>query len=50
MSSIGSILMPWLNESFLSLDLSGFISFAVASAAVLYFIPQLDETYGRMRT
>jgi hypothetical protein len=49
-SSIGSIVMPWLNESFISLDLSGFISFAVASASVIYFVPQLDETYGRMCT
>lgn len=49
-SSVGSIVMPWINESFMYADLSGFISFAVASFTALYFVLKLNETYGRMRT
>ena len=49
-SSIGSTLIPWLNQSFIYIDLSGFISFALASFITLYFISKLGETYGRMKT
>ena len=49
-SSIGSTLMPWLNQSFIYINLSGFISFAFASFITLYFISKLGETYGRMKT
>jgi hypothetical protein len=47
-SSLGSIFVPWINEAFIYANLSGFISFAVASLAVLYFLNKLPETHGRM--
>lgn len=42
--------MPWINQIFLELDLSGFITFALTSIAALAFIPKLEETFGRMKT
>jgi len=41
-SSIGSILMPWINSTFIYVDLSGFISLAVASFVAMYFISKLN--------
>lgn len=41
-SSVGSILMPWINNILISLGLSGFITFALASFACLCFIPKLE--------
>jgi hypothetical protein len=49
-SSLGSIFVPWINEAFVYANLSGFISFSVASLIVFYFMNKLTETYGRMRT
>lgn len=49
-SSLGSIFVPWINELFIYANLSGFISFAVASLVVFYFVNKLSETYGKMRT
>jgi hypothetical protein len=48
-SSIGSIGMPGLNELFVNLGLSGFISFSFWSIFILFFIPRLEETMGRMK-
>ena len=48
-SSIGSILMPWLNKTLMHWEMSGYIIFALASAAALVFVPKLEETYGRMK-
>jgi hypothetical protein len=42
--------MPMLNQSLLILSLSGFILFTIVSVVVMYFVPMLEETYGRMRT
>lgn len=41
-SSAGSILIPWLNNLMIQLGLSGFITFALASLATLWFIPKLE--------
>lgn len=41
-SSVGSIMMPWLNNTLISLGLSGFITFSVAGVATLWFIPKLE--------
>lgn len=41
-SSVGSTLLPWLIQSFIYIDLSGFIGFTVATFIVLYFITQLQ--------
>lgn len=49
-SSLGSIFVPWINQMFIYANLSGFISFAVASLVVFYFMNKLSETYGKMRT
>jgi hypothetical protein len=49
MSSFGSTLMPWLVQSFIYIDLSGFIGFALATIIALYFIMQLQETNGKMK-
>ena len=49
LSSLGSICMPWINSTLISLGLSGFISFAFFSALVLFIIPLLEETLGMMR-
>lgn len=48
-SSVGSILLPWLNKTFIIFDLSGFISFVVASGVVIYFLYKLEETNGQMK-
>jgi hypothetical protein len=48
-SSLGSICMPWINESLIHWGLSGFISFALFSAATLCCVPRLEETFGRMK-
>ena len=45
-SSLGSIAMPWVGEVFIYWGLSGFITFAISSAAVLVLIPRLEETFG----
>lgn len=47
-SSLGSIFVPWINEAFIYANLSGFISFAVASMVVFYFMNKLPETHGKM--
>lgn len=49
-SSLGSIFVPWISEAFIYANLSGFISFLLASLTVLYFMNKLTETYGKMRT
>lgn len=49
LGSIGSTLMPWLVESFIYIDLSGFISFSILSFVALYFILMLAETNGEMK-
>lgn len=41
--------MPWLVESFIYVDLSGFISFSILSFVALYFILMLAETNGEMK-
>lgn len=45
-SSIGSTFMPWLVQSFIYIDLSGFISFSLFSVITMYFILLLGETNG----
>ena len=40
-SSFGSVGMPWLNSTLISLGLSGFISFSLWSIVVLFAIPSL---------
>lgn len=40
--------MPWLVSLLISVNLSGFISFALVSVPALYFILQLEETSGEM--
>lgn len=47
-SSLGSILIPWVVSTFLYADLSGFIGFAIFSLIIFYFINKLSETHGRM--
>lgn len=47
-SSLGSILLPWIDATFISWGWSGFIGLAVASVFPLYFTPRLAETNGRM--
>ena len=49
LSSIGSTFMPWLVQSFIYIDLSGFISFGFLSILVLYPILLLKETEGEMK-
>ena len=41
-SSVGSTLLPWLIQSFIYIDLSGFIGFTLATFISLYFITQLQ--------
>lgn len=41
-SSVGSIVMPWINNTLISLGLSGFITFSLASLGALWFIPKLE--------
>ena len=48
-SSLGSTVLPWLIQSFIYIDLSGFIGFTVATFITLYFITQLQETNGKMK-
>lgn len=48
-SSIGSTFMPWLVQSFIYIDLSGFISFSLLSIITLYFILMLGQTNGEMK-
>lgn len=40
-SSLGSVLLPWIDASLISFGFSGFIGLAVASLFPLYFTPQL---------
>lgn len=40
-SSFGSTLLPWLVQSFIYIDLSGFIGFTLATIITLYFITHL---------
>lgn len=40
-SSLGSILLPWIDASFISWEWSGFIGLAIASLFPLYFTPRL---------
>ncbi len=41
-SSIGSTILPWLIQSFIYIDLSGFIGFTIATIITLYFITKLQ--------
>jgi hypothetical protein len=41
--------MPWLVETFIYVNLSGFISFSILSLIVLYFILMMAETNGEMK-
>jgi hypothetical protein len=41
--------MPWIVQSFIYVDLSGFISFSLFSIITLYFILLLGETNGEMK-
>lgn len=49
LSSIGSTFMPWLVQSFIYVDLSGFISFSIFSLITMYFVLLLGETNGEMK-
>lgn len=49
LSSIGSTFMPWIVQSFIYVDLSGFISFSLFSILVLYPVLLLGETNGEMK-
>lgn len=49
LSAIGSAFMPWLVETFIYINLSGFIAFSIFSIAILYFILKLEETNGEMK-
>ena len=49
LSSIGSSFMPWIVQSFIYVDLSGFISFSLFSILVLYPVLLLGETNGEMK-
>lgn len=49
-SSFGSTVLPWLVQSFIYIDISGFIGFAIGTAITLYYITKLQETNGKMKT
>jgi hypothetical protein len=41
LSSLSSILLPWIDATFISWGCSGFIGLAVASLFPLYFTPKM---------
>ena len=49
LSSVGSIGMPWVNSSLIALGVSGYIGFTVTSGAIIFVVPMLEETLGKMR-
>ena len=46
--SAGSVLMPLLVELLVAINLSPFIAFALISGTMVYFIPWLPETDGKI--
>ena len=48
--SVGSVAMPLFIEVLVLIGLSPFIAFAIISGMMIYFIPWLPETDGKITT